>query len=225
MEHLSATRVPNKPLRKFAGWTLYDIYLRKFKAMMNSDLFCGVGIALWSADEELIQMTEKAGIPIIQRSSDSAEGRTNKQVFSFLASVGADYILRVNACLPMQKVSTILRMARYFQNDDWIESLEPVIADSGWFWDQDGIPFGSHAQDTKGAIALYRSTQGAHIFNRKLMLEQGKCFAQTSPMDPYLFKIDDPYEAIDVDTEADFEIAEAIFERVGKAKWDEISKP
>jgi len=224
MEHQSATRVPNKPLRRFAGYTLYDIYLRKFKAMMDSPLFSGVGIALWEGDEELVALTKAAGIPIIKRSSKSANGRTNKEVFSFLKGVKADHVLRVNACLPFQKVSTLLKMAGHFLGSD-IKSLEPVIRRIGWFWDGSGVHVGRHPEDTKGALGLRESTQGAHIFNRELMLNRGACFAYTGPEDPYLFEITDPYEAIDIDTEDDFAIAEALFAKIGKERWDEISKP
>ena len=224
MEHQSATRVPNKPLRKFAGYTLYDIYLRKFKAMQDSPLFCGAGIALWREDEELVSQTKWHEIPIIWRDELSANGRTNKEVFSFLKDVDAEAILRVNACLPFQKVSTLLSMAEYFHSHD-VKSLEPVIRRTGWFWDSSGIKVGGHAEDTKGALGLRESTQGAHIFNRELMLKRGQCFGFTGDSDPHLFEIDDQYEAVDIDTEADFAIAEALFAKIGKERWDEISKP
>lgn len=224
MEHQSATRVPNKPLRKFAGYTLFDIYLRKFKALMTHPLFSGVGIALWQGDEELVAQAKWYDIPIIWRDELSANGRTNKEVFSFLSEVKADSILRVNACLPFQKVSTLVAMAQYFQDND-IVSLEPVIERVGWFWDRDGIHVGRHMEDTKGAKGLRQSTQGAHIFRRQLMLDRGLCFGYTSNLDPYLYEVTDPFDAIDIDTEDDFTIAEALFAKIGKERWNEISKP
>lgn len=223
MEHECATRVPDKPLRPFAGTTLFDIYLKKFKALQGCDLFDGQGIALWRGDKRLWKKAEEAGVPIVERSEASAKGHEDyKVIFEFLKDVDAEWILRVSACAPFTLPGTIAKMAAIHQCAARDYALVRKVRK--WAWNSGHIPLrGGTAATSQQMRPFFVCTHGALCFRRETMLRTGWCWTDdwTGGVPHFTFTVN-PMEAIDIDTEEDFDLARRIAESFTEEEWAKL---
>lgn len=228
MEHECATRVPDKPLRPFAGTTLFDIYLKKFKALQGCDLFCGQGVALWPGDKRLWAKAEAAGVPIIERSEASAKGHGDyKVIFDFLEGIDAEWIVRVNDCAPFLQARTLRKFARlarmpiygWGKPPDGVTAVRPA---RGWYWDDTGAPIGEHRTNTQACPDWSVATHGVHVFEKRILLETGRCWERKHSYNPHTEGVFEPFEWIDIDTEEDFDLARRVAESFTEEEWAEL---
>lgn len=220
MEHECATRVPDKPLRPFAGTTLFDIYLKKFKALQGCDLFDGQGIALWRGDKRLWKKAEAAGVPIIERSEASAKGHGDyKVIFEFLKDVDADSVLRVSCCSPFVQVQTLCYAAAHCHNH--LGGYTLIKCERKWGWHRHvGLePINGNALTSQAMEPIEICTHGAMAFRRDVLLETGECW--TRPWQPWRAPCG-PIQAIDIDTEEDFDLARRIAESFTEEEWQNL---
>lgn len=214
MEHECAKRVLDKPLRPFAGTTLFDIYLKKFQALKDCDLFSGQGIALWPGDKRLWAKAEAAGVPIIERSEASAKGHGDyKVVFEFLKEIEADYVLRLSTCAPFLEASRIRTLAQWHSDlpADWATVHEV----RKWVWRETEM-LGHRATTSQDMEPLRLCTHGALIFRPTTLLDSGWPWG-TLPVQhmggmPVI-------STLDIDTEADFDLARRVAESFTEEEW------
>ena len=207
-----STRVKDKMLRPFAGTTLFEIYAAKLKALYESGGFAGWGVAIPRTDARLMAVAARMQVPIIAerpRSDPSPQPR-NRELY-YLDQRIESHIMWVNGCLPMMSVDTLARIVRKFESDPDIMEMETVVQRRNWFYALAGTPLNKHATSSQKTQVVYESAQAMHIFQRAYLLQTGKYFAD----DPTLFMVS-PAEAVDIDEDQDFEVAEILYQRRNK---------
>lgn len=211
-----STRVRNKMIRPFGNTSLYEILLKKFEKLIESDLFCGVGMAINRNDRTLWEMSENSKVPIIERNDESVRGLTNRsKELHFLKDIDADYIMWVNGCLPFLKTETILEAAKTFiENYPKIKSMTAVKEKYNWYWDYNTKEAINNLDprnvSTQKSPPLLETVHAFHIFSRTNLLENDS-YWNLKENDPYLYIMKDEIECLDIDSEVEFKINEYIW--------------
>ena len=205
----ASTRVKDKMLRPFAGTTLFEIYIEKMKALWASGGFAGWGVAIPRSDARLLRIAEREQVPIIAERPriDPSPQLRNRELY-YLAERTETHVMWVNGCLPMVTVDTLAGMVRKFESETEIMEVEAVYPRRNWFYGDNGKPLNKHATSTQRTGVVYESVQCAHIFMRDYLLKTGKYFENTPTL--YMVK---PEEAVDIDEDQDFEVAEILYRR------------
>lgn len=203
---LRSQRCPNKMIRPFANTTLLDIALEKFAAESSYYSFYFAAY-----EEELINRALPYRCNILHRNSASAFGEQISEVMNYLQAIPQPYIVFINACSPCLTRDTVERAITVFEEKECL-SLTAVRKKHTWYYSLEGkaINFLDPTNlNTKTTQPLYEVTHNIHIFDRERFLLNGY-FWENKHLDPYLFEIEEK-EAIDIDTEFDFSLAESWF--------------
>lgn len=201
-------RCENKMLRPFSGTNLVTLALRKFsKNPRNFNLYFA------AHEPELIEIGKNFPCTIIQRDAKSCRSDNIREVFNYLPQIKEDYIMFINACCPFLSLNTVERVAKFFLNNQ-PKSLTAVTTSKEWYYHLDGTPINfldPTVLDTKATHPVLKVAQCIHIFSKERFMKHG-CFWSHGENDPYFFEID-PIEAVDIDTELEFHMAECLYER------------
>ena len=218
VEHESATRVPDKPLRPFGDTCLFDIYLSKLEAIFQQvwngvpeeeRLLVDAAVALWPGDKRLIEKADDADIPRIDRNEASRNAHNDLATqFNFLKDIDCDWFLWPNGCAPFLKVETILEIARRFHEGE-PRPITTVREKRGWIWDERGCSINEHAGSTQDTEPYYESTYNVHVFNKHDLVKYGHYWNQDAPVEMYVMK--DEIETMDIDTMDDFAACEKVW--------------
>lgn len=226
MAREESTRIRDKMTRPFGDTSLFEIYLNKLIKIskMRNSPFSRVILALNKNDEILWSLSHNLPSPleVIERSDWSVQEATKpSDLFHYLKDYDEEYIFRLNACFPFITPETILFGAEYFKNNPNIKSMTCVKERNNWFWDPQtnksltlGDPSHTTMQQSK---MIYESVHCYHILNRKSLLKD--ILWQLKPNDPHLYVVSDSIEYIDIDTETEFQIAEAVW-KVYEDLWE-----
>ena len=208
---LSSTRVPEKLIRQFAGTSLIEIALEKLNRM---DSFEHRFLAV--ADEALKEIGRQyKNVEILSRRKKAVKKGVNPQnvTFAHYAEVPSDYILVFNPCLPLITTDTIRMAYDYFQKNDF-PSFTSVVKTGDWIFDSDGIPVTNTDPGnltTNKNIEFYKAAHAFHIITKDRFIKEGIHWSFTID-DPHMIEIAEN-EYVDIDTEIEFELAEALFKR------------
>lgn len=202
-------RCPNKLLRPFGGTTLADILLGKLSAFGEQAFFAG-------HEDEFRDKCEQHGVPFVRRSLQSATiDEPIIDVLSFLRDVPFTHLLIVNGCLPFLRVATI----RAFLDECVAGNLEPafgVIRRQTHFISLDhrplNFPLDMKAINTKTVQPVLEFAHALYFFERAYFFEHGRYWDWVAV---HLRELPDRRELIDIDTEEDFELAEAVWRGTG----------
>lgn len=205
---LPSRRCPGKMLRPFAGSTLVDIGLQKIAALGWPQTYFG------AHEPELLERARPyPGIRVHRRSAESARSDSDPRlIFEILDVIESDFVMWINPCVPLLSVDTLREALAEFLKSGWM-SLTSVRELPGWFYTADGRPL----NDTRGGIdtmlsaPILQVAHAFHIYDRRRMIERGRPWPN-GPDDPHLFVIPEA-EAHDIDTEAEFDIAEYFYRR------------
>lgn len=208
---LESSRVPRKLLRPFAGTTLLEIALGKLDQMT----FLG-GRFLGAAEEELKRLA--AGFPnveVLDRDPAAVRKGVNppEVTFAHYLRVPTDYILVFNPCLPFVSVDTIKRAYDYFQSTDFA-SYTSGVPTRDWIFDDQGNALTNadpRNVTTNIGRVFYKAAHAFHIVNKQFFRDHGY-FWHFRPDDPHVIEIPES-EAIDVDSELEFEFAEFCYRK------------
>jgi len=214
-----STRMKNKMTRSFADTTLFNIYLDKFETIINMDEhpFSDITIALSKKDAKLYAIAEASEIRITDRNDLSiirSPRIETKALFHYLKDFDEEYVMWINGCFPFLKAETIVDMANHFIINNF-KSMHCVKSRHNWFWYNNSktpMNITPSILATQEQKPLLESVHCMHIFNRKYLLENNRLF-RFIRNDPYLYELQDSIEFIDIDTENDFNICEAIYEK------------
>ncbi len=214
---LSSERCPRKMLRSFGGTTLIDVALDKFASELSVPLYFAVH------DEELLdkyvehRRRTDYGFILIRRNKESAASDDVKVVLNYLKDIEEDYILWINPCHAFLTLDTVEAALKHFHSllvgAPSPVSMTSVTFTHSWYYRVDGDPinFRDPTQlDTKRSPPLIEVAHAFHIFHRQQFLDRG-CFWMNRRFDDPYFYIIPTEEALDIDTELDFEIAEALW--------------
>lgn len=227
MARESSTRLQDKMLRPFDNTTLFDIYLynlSKIEYAKNSP-FSKVILALNKKDKRLWKKAEQYKNLILQERDDFSVEEATKpsDLFHYLKDYKEKYVARLNACFPFITPQTIIEIANYFKNTPNLKTLTCVKERNNWFWNpktQKPITLEDKSfTTTQQSTPIYESVHCLHILNRKNLLNN--VLWNLKPNDPYLYVVSDSIEFLDIDTETEFRICEAVwkvYEKIWKQK-------
>ncbi len=203
---VGSQRCKNKMLRNFGDTNLISLALEKFSKPTNA-------FTLYFAafEPELIEIGEKYNCTIIKRNRESAEGERIEVVMNYVVQIPEETIIVINACHPFMTFETIERAARFFEEQRFL-SMTSVVKSHTWYYFMDGRPINFLDPtniNTKTTEPLYQVAHVFHIFNKERFLKH-HYFWNHEQNDPYFFEVPEE-EGIDIDTELDFERAEALY--------------
>lgn len=219
---VASKRCPGKMLRPFAGSTLIEMALRKFVLPHKPERSFPIYLAV--REEGFLDIVDRlpyaTNCGIIKRDKASVESDDISDVMNYLTEIDAEYILFINACHPFLTLDTIEAAVKHFKHTKDLArrpvSLTSMTFSHTWYYHLDRRPI-NHAHpsvlDTKMTSPLIRVAHAFHIFPRLRFIKQGFFWTDTM-CDPFHYSIPD-VEALDVDTELDFEIAEALYLKRG----------
>jgi GTP:adenosylcobinamide-phosphate guanylyltransferase len=204
-------RCPNKLLRPFAGTTLTDIVLAKLRTFGPQAFFAG-------HEEAFKEKCARHGVTFVPRDLHSVSiDEPITEILSFLRGVPYTHLLIVNSCLPFLQASTI----RGFLDECAAGDLQPAFAvmrRKNHFISLDhrplNFPAGMKTINSKTVEPVYEFAHALYFFERAHFFEHGRYWDWETVR---LLEVKDPRELIDIDTEADFELAEALWRGTGGA--------
>lgn len=212
MVRSGSTRVSNKNIRPFAGTTLLEIKIEQLKRISELD-----GVIVNSNDDTMLRIARDHGVETVKRDPYYASNSVSvNEVYRNLAeNCDSDYILHCTVTNPMLEDGTVYQVIRkYFEVEGEYRSVNTATMVKDFLW-LNGRPINydvskmPRSQDLPDILAL---NFAANMISRKDMIECSNIISKK----PYLLPIHE-VEAIDIDYESDFEIAEYYYNK--KWRW------
>lgn len=129
-----------------------------------------------------------------------------------VTQIPAPFYLQTHSTNPLLKAATIRAgIQAFFEAYPEHDSLFSVTRLQTRLWDADGKPVNHNPQEllrTQDLDPLYEENSCIYIFEREGFLERGNRLGEK----PLMFEIE-PADALDIDDEWDFAVAEALMER------------
>jgi CMP-N-acetylneuraminic acid synthetase len=206
---LGSSRVFKKLVRPFAGSSLLQIALSKLNQM---DFFEHRYLAV--AEPELIDIGKSfPNVEILQRDQEAVKPGVNPLAVTFAhyLRVPSDYLFVFNPCLPCIRIETIKNAFDYFQSTDF-NSYTSVVPTGEWIFDSSGKALtisDPRNVTTNMDMTFFKGCHAFHIINKNFFRDKNILWT-FNQNDPHLVRISED-EAIDVDTPAEFDLAEQLF--------------
>jgi CMP-N-acetylneuraminic acid synthetase len=211
MRHTSE-RVAGKNYRLFAGKPLYH-------HIINSLLVCPlISKVAIDTDSPLIRDNVKEQFPqvkLIDRPEHLRAGTTpmNDVLLHDAKQIEADFFLQTHSTNPLLKLETITRAIRcFFKNYPRYDSLFSVTRLQTRLWDSSNRAVNHDPAvlvRTQDLDPIYQENSCLYLFSRQGLLSAGNRIG----LKPMMFEID-RVEAIDIDEELDFKIAEIVYQEI-----------
>ena len=223
MAREGSQRMNDKMFRPFGNTTLFDIYVEKLDMIAEqTNTFSHVVLALSKKDKTLWNIAKRKGkhITIQERNNFSiGEATEPADLFHYLDNYDEKHVMRVNGCFPFLSAETIDTCAHFFNAHNF-KTMTCVKERNNWFWNpQTNKPLtltNKTFTTTQQSQPLYESVHAFHILNRKDILNN--ILWNLKKDDPYLFVVPDCIEYLDIDTETEFQICEAVW-KVYEELW------
>lgn len=199
-------RVKDKNFRPFAGKSLLEHKLDIIKNLPVEDIIINTD------SEEAIAMAKAAGVSYHRREPYYASSQcSNSEFHHYLAKVtDAENILIAQVTAPLISPESYLQAIDAFYKND-CDSLMSVRVLKEFIWYKNK-PLNYSLENTPNSQDLPEyivPTFGLVIVNREAMLEARSYIGKR----PYFYKVTQD-EAIDIDTELDFEFAEFMYQKI-----------
>jgi CMP-N-acetylneuraminic acid synthetase len=210
MRHESE-RVPGKNYRDFNGRPLFHYIV---DTLLECSLISEVVI---DTDSPVIMEDAKKNFPsvrLIERSKELLGGDVpmNDILLHDVTMVNADLYLQTHSTNPLLKSETITRAIEGFlENSDKYDSLFSVTAVRTRFWDKHGKAINhdpSKLIRTQDLEPIYEENSNIYIYSKKVLEDGGSRIGER----PMIFEID-RLEAMDIDEELDFQVAEVLYKK------------
>lgn len=201
-------RVKNKNIKSFAGSNLLTVKIKQMNRIKGID-----GVIVNSNSDEMLDIAKQLGAETVKRDEYYASNTVSmNEVYKNMAqNCDCDVILFADATNPLVEDITVSNcIEAYLDNLDRFDSLTTVNEIKQFMW-QNGKPINydknnkPRSQDLPDIVALNHAIS---IISKTLMIEKRDIIGDS----PQLFKIS-PLEAIDIDTELDFELAEYMYKK------------
>jgi CMP-N-acetylneuraminic acid synthetase len=201
-----SARVPGKNLRQFDSRPLFHVIVATLQRTLR------VGSIYIDTDDERIATSAATleDVIVFPRRSDllGDDVSVNRLIAAFLESHTSEHLFQTHATNPLLRSETIDgAIDRYFSQPS-LSSLFAVTRYQARFYRGDMTPINhdrSELLPTQQLAPLYMENSNFYIFSREAFFEHGRRITNGAAM----FEVD-PMEAIDIDEERDFAIAEAI---------------
>ncbi len=214
MRHHSE-RVPGKNYRPFAGKPLYH---RIIQSLLDCPHITGIVI---DTDSPTIMADAAETFPqvrVLERPMHLRAGTvpTNEVLLHDISCVESDYYLQTHSTNPLLRSETIDQAVETFlDNLPMYDSLFSVTRLQTRLWDGLGRAINHNPSillRTQDLPPVYEENSCIYIFSRSILEQRHNRIGER----PFLFEID-RFEAVDIDEELDFQIAESLFiQSIGK---------
>lgn len=210
MRHHSE-RVPGKNYRELAGKPLYAYVL---SALMACE---GISQIVVDTDSPIIMQGVSDRFPevrLIERPPELRDDHVpmNSVLMHDVREVAADYYLQTHSTNPLLTPSTLSSaISRFIKAVPEHDSLFSVTQIQTRLWTGDGEPINHDPAEllrTQDLPPIYEENSCIYIFERDSFLARGNRIGER----PLLFQIN-PGEALDIDEEFDFMMAQCLLER------------
>ncbi len=221
MRHHSE-RVPGKNYRPLAGQPLYTYIIRTLLAVPEIERI------VVDTDSPIIQAGLQAHFPqvtVLERPPHLRDGHIpmNDILLHDAQQVPADFYLQTHSTNPLLRPETVRRaIAAFFDHYPQHDSLFGVTRWQTRLWDAHGQPVNhdpARLLRTQDLPPIYEENSCLYIFPRQVLLQRGNRLGQR----PLLFEIPRA-EAVDIDEEFDFQVAECLILR-GKTSGNGPAAP
>lgn len=206
MRH-NSERVPGKNYRMFGDAPLFHHIVRTLLATPSVDQIL--------IDTDSPTVKEQCGehfpsVVIIDRPADMVAGEIpmNRIIEHDLGFTDAEVVLQTHSTNPLLRPATIERVVKTFLEGD-CDSVFTVTRLQQRLWTSEPSPVNHDPKvllRTQDLEPLYIENSCAFVFGRELMLSSGSRIGAN----PKIIETD-PVEALDIDEESDFQIAEAMW--------------
>lgn len=156
-------------------------------------------------------------VRIIDRPIDLTDGEIamNRIIEHDLGFTAADVILQTHSTNPFLTVETIEESIRKFASDEAVDSVFTVTRLQQRLWREGTVPVNHDPKillRTQDLEPLYIENSCVFVFSRGLIVETGCRIGPNALMVEM-----DPMEAIDIDEESDFSLAQAMWTSANQA--------
>jgi CMP-N,N'-diacetyllegionaminic acid synthase len=205
---LGSTRCKLKNLRPFGNTTLFEHALRFVGSREISRFYVS------AFEPEFREIASRYPVTYIQRSARSAAGEDLETIYDFLDSIEEDYLITVNTCFPFLRPETFDAAVRYYR-EHVFPSMIAVYETPGWYFSADDhrlvTPITAGSINSKDLKPFLRASHAIFCWQKRRVLVEKRIWTLTQD-DPHLYPVS-AEECIDIDSELEFEIAEALYTR------------
>lgn len=203
-------RVPDKNIRLFDGKPLFRYMLDTLKSAQSVDQ-----IIVDTDCEAIIDYLKSDSDIILSRRPESLAGdfASMNDVIGHVLSANntGDYFVQVHATSPLLNSNSIDDAFNHLiKGGDVYDSVFSVTSTQARFFKKDGSPVNHNPKElirTQDLEPIYEENSGFYLFTRQSFEKSGKKRIGLRPHMWPILKI----EAIDIDDESDFIIAESIY--------------
>lgn len=207
-------RIPRKNVRLMCGKPLITYALQNAKSLGE---FMDVDVAVSTDDEELYGIVNKMGVTVIARPKELATDRVTLDPVIYHAmiqmekknQVTYDTVITMQATSPTLKTETLKRAIDFFHNSDY-DTIISAMNNPHLSWREENGQIVKNYEKRLNSQELpknYVETGGFLITRRECVSEDGRIGKKVN-----IFEISVD-EAVDIDTEADWIVAESVLKR------------
>lgn len=206
-------RVPGKNYRELVGRPLYHYILSELQACSE------ISQIVVDTDSDIIKdglAQHFPAVTVLDRPEDLRGGHIpmNQVLLHDTSQVAADYYLQTHSTNPLLRAGTISQaIAAFLDALDVHDSLFSVTTMHTRLYDTEGNAI-NHDPDellrTQDLPLIYEENSCIYVFSRETLLQRGHRIGAN----PLLFPIPTD-EAVDIDDELDFQVAEFLMQRRG----------
>lgn len=211
MRHHSE-RVPGKNYRLFSGKPLYHHIVR---TLLQCEAIQSVVI---DTDSSTIMEDASQHFPavkLLERPTHLQDGGIpmNEVLLNTTSQIQSEYYLQTHSTNPLLKAETLrVAIQQFTDSQPMYDSMFSVTQWQTRLWDELARPINHNPNillRTQDLPPLYEENSLFYLFTRHTLMERRNRIGQR----PLMFKVDRA-EAIDIDEEIDFQVAELMFEKL-----------
>lgn len=204
-----SVRVPKKNIRPFAGKTLLEYKIEQLKTVKGLD-----GVIVNSNSAEMLEIAKSLGAETVLRDPYYASNSVSmSDVYRNMAeNCNCDYIMYANVTNPLTSTASYENaIQRFFEDADTFDSLNSgTLVHEFLFRDNQPINYDlKHQPRSQDLPEIFALNFAINILKRDTMIECRNVVGNK----PKIFSLPE-IEAVDIDTEVDFFIAEQLFRKL-----------
>ena len=202
-----SVRVKHKNIKPFGNTSLLELKINNLKKVTTID-----EIIVNSDCDEMLGIAEKMGVSTYKRDEYYARSIINNSDFfvHITQNTNSENIMYSPVTCPFIKVETYHDAIKKFNNFTNHDTLTAVFPINHHMW-RDGAPINYDPKNTPSSQDLpeiFGMSYGISIAPKELIISQKNLIGKK----PYFYKLDE-YEAVDIDTEVEFEFAEFLYKK------------
>lgn len=203
-------RVKNKNIRKFNSTNLLEIKIKQLKKIRDID-----EIIVSSDSDKMLSIAKKLGVTTHKREAYYASSKANNsELFENIASIiESDYIMYSPVTAPLLKKETIEKCINFLKKKSRYKSVATakLVKENLWLNDKPLNYKLSDSPNSENLPDVMSITYGCCITKKTDMIK-----FKNAITDKTKFFVLDEIEAIDIDTEIEFQFAEFIHKKINK---------